>query len=92
MFLYAVGAIASPWIVSELIERFGPPAMFAFVSLAHAVLIVFGLLRMRVRTSETKTNYVYAPRTSFLIGRLLGRSRERDIDDSEPSQGLDKDR
>ena len=92
MFLYAVGAIASPWIVSELIERFGPPAMFAFVSLAHAVLIVFGLLRMRVRTSETKTNYVYAPRTSFLIGRLLGRSRERDDGGEEPLQRLDDDR
>lgn len=77
MFLYAVGAIASPWVVSELIEAYGPSAMFAFVSLAHVVLIVFGLVRMRVRGSETRTNYVYAPRTSFLIGRLLGRSRTR---------------
>ncbi|MBT8425535.1 MAG: MFS transporter, partial [Silicimonas sp.] len=75
MFLYAVGAIASPWVVSELIEAFGPSAMFAFVSLAHAVLIVFGLIRMRARTTETRTRYVYAPRTSFLIGRLLGRNR-----------------
>lgn len=92
MFLYAVGAIASPWIVSELIEAFGPPAMFAFVSLAHVVLIVFGLMRMRVRSSETRTNYVYAPRTSFLIGRLLGRSRERDDIGEEPLQRLDEDR
>ena len=92
MFLYAVGAIASPWVVSELIEAFGPPAMFAFVSLAHVVLIVFGLMRMRVRSSETRTNYVYAPRTSFLIGRLLGRSRERDDIGEEPLQRLDEDR
>jgi MFS family permease len=77
MFLYAVGAIASPWIVSELIEAYGPSAMFAFVALAHLVLIVFGLIRMRARRAETRTRYVYAPRTSFLIGRLLGRSREK---------------
>ena len=77
MFLSAVGAIASPWLVSELIESFGPPAMFAFVSVAHMVLIVFGLIRMRARKTEIRTHYVYAPRTSFLIGRLLGRSREK---------------
>jgi hypothetical protein len=28
-------------------------------------------------TIEDKTPYVYAPRTSFIIGRLLGRSRDR---------------
>ena len=77
MFLYAVGAIASPWFVSVLIETFGPSAMFAFVSLAHVVLIVFSLIRMRSRETETRTRYVYAPRTTFVIGRLLGRAREK---------------
>lgn len=75
MFLYALGAIASPFVVSNLIENFGPEAMFAFVSSAHVVLIIFGLIRMRARDTETRTRYVYAPRTSFLIGKLLGRSR-----------------
>ena len=51
--------------------------MFAFVSLAHVALIVFGLIRMRSRETKTRTRYVYAPRTSFVIGRLLGRSRDR---------------
>ncbi|MEM6385055.1 MAG: MFS transporter [Pseudomonadota bacterium] len=78
MFLYALGAIASPWTVSALIERFGPSAMFIFVSIAHAILIGFSLLRMMRRGTETRTRYVYAPRTSFLIGRLLKKSRERD--------------
>ncbi|WP_102110489.1 MFS transporter [Oceaniglobus roseus] len=77
MFLYAVGAIASPFVVSELIARFGPPAMFLFVSAAHAVLIVFGLQRMMRRPAKTRTPYVYSPRTTFVIGRLLGRSRDR---------------
>ena len=76
MFLYAVGAIASPWLVSSLIEAYGPAAMFVFVGVAHVVLIGFGLWRMRVRGAERKTRYVYAPRTSFVIGRLLGRFRD----------------
>ena len=77
MFLYAVGAIASPYIVSKLIEAYGPSAMFALVSMAHLILIVFSLIRMRVRETTSRTNYVYAPRTSFLIGRLLRKSREK---------------
>ncbi len=77
MFLYAVGAIASPYITSGLIENYGPRAMFIFISVAHVVLIVFGLLRMRARpTQRDRTAYVYAPRTSFMIGRLLRRSRD----------------
>ncbi len=78
VFLYALGAIASPYVSSVLIEMFGPPAMLLFMALAHAVLILFGLLRMRARPArEERTRYIYAPRTSFQIGRLLGRSRER---------------
>ena len=78
MFLYAVGAIASPYIVSELIEAFGPSAMFVFVSAAHFILIVVSIVRMQARPADPKTRYIYAPRTSFLIGRLLGGSRKRD--------------
>ncbi len=77
MFLYAIGAIASPYIASVLIERFGSSAMFVFISVAHVVLIAFGLYRMRMRPTEpARTPYVTAPRTSFIIGRLLGRSRD----------------
>ncbi|WP_071799444.1 MFS transporter [Natronohydrobacter thiooxidans] len=79
MFLYAVGAIASPFIASLLIERQGPAAMFAFISLAHILLVVFGLIRMRMRPApQDRTRYTYMPRTSFLIGRLLRRRRKRD--------------
>ncbi len=74
MFLYAVGAIASPVIASVLIDRFGPAGMFGFIGLAHALLVVFGLIRMRAPPAPgPKTRYVYVPRTSFLIGRLLRR-------------------
>ncbi len=79
MFLYAVGAIASPLIASLLIETAGPAAMFVFISIAHIVLVVFGLVRMRMRPAPTdRTRYTYVPRTSFLIGRLLRRGTRRD--------------
>ena len=78
MFFYAVGAIAAPYTTSSLIARFGPEALFYFISAGHLLLVIFGLSRMRVRNApEKRTRYVYAPRTSFGIGRLLGRSREK---------------
>lgn len=79
MFYFAVGAIAAPFTASALIEAYGPAALFAMISVGHGMLILFGLLRMRKRdTPATRTRYIYAPRTSFLVGRLLGRSRERE--------------
>lgn len=78
MFWFATGAIAAPLVASSLIANFGPEALFWLLSLAHVGLVVYGLARMRVRaTPSTRTRYIYAPRTSFLIGRLLGRSRDR---------------
>lgn len=78
MFFFALGAIASPFVASALIENYGPSALFAMIALGHLGLISFGLTRMRARpTPEQRTQYVYAPRTSFVIGRLLKRSRER---------------
>ncbi len=78
MFLYGVGAIASPVIASVLIARFGPSGMFAFIGAAHVMLVAFGLYRMSRRPSpEARTGYVYEPRTSYLIGRLLGRNDDR---------------
>jgi MFS family permease len=77
MFLYAVGAIASPVIAAVLIAWFGPGAMFLFLAAAHLFLVVFGIMRIRSgRTAGARTGYVYVPRTSFLIGRLLVRRRD----------------
>ncbi|MGB5869116.1 MAG: hypothetical protein WBH04_02880, partial [Albidovulum sp.] len=78
MFLYAIGAIASPLIAAQLIDSFGASAMFVFLTVAHLMLIAFGLLRMRARPApQDRTSYVNMPRTSFLIGRLLGRTRSK---------------
>lgn len=78
MFWFATGAIAAPLAASYLMEAFGPPALFMMIAVGHAGLAVFGLARMRSRASPSeRTPYIYAPRTSFTIGRLLGRSRDK---------------
>ena len=83
MFFFAVGAMAAPLLSAALIEWFGPGAMFAMIAAGHAALVLFGLLRMRARpAAKARTRYVWAPRTSFLIGRLTGRSRDRNGDAS----------
>lgn len=78
MFFYAVGAIGAPYVTSALIELFGPSALFIVISAGHLGLVVFGIARMRARPAETRTKYVYAPRTSFVIGKLMGRQRDTD--------------
>jgi MFS family permease len=77
MFWFAIGAIFAPYLASVLIENYGPYALFLMISVGHAALVIFGLSRMRARpTRTTRTRYVYAPRTSFLIGRLTKRGRD----------------
>ncbi|MCD1627836.1 MAG: MFS transporter [Paracoccaceae bacterium] len=79
MFFFALGAIAAPLLASTLIEVYGPSAMFVMIGVGHGALVIFGLIRMRMRPRATRrTRYVWAPRTSFLIGRLTGRTREDD--------------
>lgn len=82
MFLYAVGAMASPIAASTLITLFGPSAMFALIAAAHVVLIAFGLARMKVRpTRGPLTRFVAEPRTSFLIGSLQQPLRDKAPED-----------
>lgn len=78
MFLYALGAITSPLVTSALITRLGATSMFLFIAVVHVALLLYGLHRSRLRgTPPPRTPYVYTPRTSFLIGRLLGRPKGR---------------
>ncbi len=78
MFWYGVGAIASPLISSMLIEKYGPSALFVFISAAHVILATVGLGRMLSRpTVDERTPYRYIPRTSFVLGRLFRRKSER---------------
>lgn len=83
MFWFATGAIFAPYLASVLIDSYGPSALFMMISVGHVALILFGLTRMRARPAQAqRTPYIYAPRTSFLIGRLLRKDRDRQLDDS----------
>ena len=78
MFFYALGAIAAPLMASTLIDWFGPPAMFLMIGAGHALLVVFSLARMKVRrTRDDRTPYIWSPRTSFTLGRLTDRLRDK---------------
>ena len=63
MFLYGMGAIASPLLASVLIQNFGPGAMFAMISAAHLGLVGFGLFRMTVRENKRSAYslHIYSP-------------------------------
>jgi MFS family permease len=73
MFMFGLGAIVSPLAAAALIDRFGPQALFAFVSAAHVALVAFGFWRMTRRPATPRTPYAWLPRTSFVLGRLLRR-------------------
>ncbi|MEM1432298.1 MAG: MFS transporter [Pseudomonadota bacterium] len=78
MFHFALGAIAAPTLASWLMAQYGPGALFAMIAVCHALLVVFGAARMMVRaTPADRTPYVWTPRTSFTIGRLTRRERDR---------------
>ena len=82
MFYFALGAIAAPYVASLLIDLYGPRAFFYLMAAGHLVLVVFGFTRMRARPApSTRTRYTYAPRTSFLIGRLTAKIRSSRRDD-----------
>ncbi len=82
MFYFALGAIGAPYIASVLIDAYGPGALFMLVSAGHGILVIFGLTRIRARPTKThRTRYVPALRTSFIIGRLTGRGRDRNPPD-----------
>lgn len=78
MFWFAMGAIAAPYGASILIENYGPKAMFVMLATGHAGLIIFSIARMSARpTLSVRTSYVNSPRTSFVVGRLFRRDREK---------------
>ena len=79
MFIYGIGAIFAPYVTSTLIDWYGPSALFAFIALAHLILVGFSLTRMLARPTLTeRTSYTYLPRTSFTIFKLFRRNKQKD--------------
>ena len=76
MFMYGLGAIASPLGASALMQSAGPEMLFIIIAIAHAALCVFGMARMLSgRKANTRVPYRYLPRTSFTLARLLRRGQ-----------------
>ncbi len=77
IFIYGIGAIASPLLSSWLMDTGGPSMLFVMIGCAHVFLAVFGFYRMfSGPTVEAKRPYRYLPRTSFILARLLRRGQK----------------
>lgn len=72
IFIYSIGAIASPIVSAWLMALTGPAAMFHFMAAVHVALVAFTLFRMTRRSgTDPRTPYRYIPRTSMLLGRMF---------------------
>lgn len=61
LFYFSVGAVVSPLLSAGLIARFGPPALFLFIAVAHGVLVGFALYRMTRRAAPAPSAPLGAP-------------------------------
>ena len=73
IFFFSVGAIVSPLVSSALIGWAGAEGLWAFIAMAHVVLIVYSLYRMTRRATMILSPYRYLPRTSMVLARLWER-------------------
>lgn len=72
MFYFGVGAIVSPLAAAELIQIYGPAALFVYIAAAHVALVLFGLWRMMKRPApKDRTKHRHLLRNSFTLGRLF---------------------
>lgn len=79
IFLYAAGAIVSPLIAGALIDRYGAPMMFTFISAAHLLLMIFTIYRNFARPVVAfGRRYAYIPRTSMFIASIVKGRRPSD--------------
>ncbi len=78
IFLYASGAIVSPLLAGWIIENFGAPMMFSFISAAHLLLMIYTIYRNFARPAVALgRRYAYIPRTSLYIANIIrGRHRQ----------------
>ena len=72
IFFFAAGAIVSPVLAGELIERLGPTAMFFYFATLHFTLLIYTLYRARKRPNvPTNKTYMYIPRTTLFIVQTI---------------------
>lgn len=67
LLVYAIGAVAGPFLASLLMALTAPAFLFAFTAAAHGFLGIVALYRMRRRAApppESRGEFVAVPRTS----------------------------
>ena len=78
IFFFAAGAIVSPVLAGELIERLGPTAMFSYFAALHFILLIYTLYRAQKRPNiPTNKTYMYIPRTTLFIAQTIRTLRVR---------------
>ena len=78
IFFFAAGAIISPILAAELIEQFGPNAMFSYFAGLHGLLLSYTMYRARIRPYVPTTKaYMYIPRTTLFIAKTIRTLRSR---------------
>ena len=78
IFFFAAGAIISPVLAGELIERLGPSAMFSYFAALHLILLSYTLYRSQKRPNvPTNKTYMYIPRTTLFIAQTIRTIRVR---------------
>ena len=60
-FIFGVGAISGPILCSIFMEWFGLNGLFVFLIIAHAIIGVFGLYRMKVRETVENPDSTFTP-------------------------------
>jgi MFS family permease len=49
LFTFAVGSMIGPLIAASAVEAFGPPALFRYICVVHAGIVLWTIVRMTVR-------------------------------------------
>lgn len=77
IFFYALGAIISPLVAGYIIDNFGAPMMFVYISMVHIILLFYTIYRNFIRPAVTWVHpYAYVPRTTLFIATILRNRRE----------------
>lgn len=89
MFFFSLGAMVGPFVSSTVVQMYGPPALFTYTSLIHAVLIAATIWRMRQRGAvprDERGPFTALLRTSPALMRMAQQKR---ISEREKSTGAE---
>ena len=77
LLVYGIGAAAGPLIASRLMQYLGTGGLFLFTTVVHGGLVVFTILRVRIRAApaqQNRSDFVAVPQTSPMLYEMDPRS------------------